>query len=326
VKVRIIGDGALATLFAGMLAAEKQEVTLSGDPETIRRLRGKEIRIITPQGWRRAGGVRLSSATSVRPDELGIVALSRHRLKDWSRQPRDTRKSLGSSKSTLLLLDCDDEQRAAIAPEGSTVLEGLTLLDVFSLEPTEVELCSPRSWFVFEKNALLRELRLFLKAWDFDVLEVEDVAPFANALSVWKLLELPVAMCHCTLNYFLSYPEGRDIARRVLEEGLQTLARLGRPLKKLPAMDPQDLIQKLEKKEKEFERFRFVPDRAYNPSLQSMLCSGMRAAKQNVDGFVRMASRAGVDPKTNWSLGRKLSRVQQVGFYRGPAELYGAIT
>ena len=39
-----------------------------------------------------------------------------------------------------------------------------------------------------------------------------DARPYLNSLLVWQLLFLPVAMCNTTLDVFLSFPEGRELA------------------------------------------------------------------------------------------------------------------
>jgi ketopantoate reductase len=325
VNVRIMGSGALATLLTGLLAAEGHQVVLATDPENARRLRGKDIRVILTSGWRRSAGFRLGSPPA-RSEELGIVALPAARLKEVVRKPPALRERFGTSTSNLLLLDCDPEDREALTPAGSTALLGLSLLSTFELEPGEVEVASPRPWFVLQKSTLLKELRQFLKACGFEVLEVDDIVPYANSRFLLRLLYLPVAMCHSTLRHFLSYPEGREIALQVLEEGRRTLEKQAAELKKLPVSDPQELMQRLERKGEEFSRFRHSPDREYGPLLQSLLKGQRGEVKQLNEKLVRMASHVGVDPRWNWRLARKLSRVLQVGFYRDPPELYKALS
>ena len=55
-------------------------------------------------------------------------------------------------------------------------------------------------------------------------------------------------MCNMTTDLFLSFPEGRQIARAILSEGLEAMSRAGNSLPRLPAMDPRDLLARLEKK------------------------------------------------------------------------------
>ena len=77
------------------------------------------------------------------------------------------------------------------------------------------------SFLQVQAGAELGELRGCLKARRIAVQEVEDLSPFRNALQIRELLDLPVALCHSTLANFLSYPEGREIAVSLLEEGLR---------------------------------------------------------------------------------------------------------
>jgi hypothetical protein len=90
-------------------------------------------------------------------------------------------------------------------------------------------------------------------------------------------------------------------------------------------MDPRDLLQKLEKKPEEFDRVRDLPDRSFPSALQYVLLGEGSVARGFNDRLIRMSSQTGVDPKWNWSLTRKLSRVLRVGFYRDPVDLYNAI-
>jgi len=319
VKVRIIGDAPVATVLTGLLAEEKHEVAWNPGPAGSRRLkllkRRKEIRLVLPQGWIRTEAFSLSSSTKVRAEELGVVAIL----------GRSLGERVGSKGSTLLFLDCDPGVPDILAAPGATVFEGVSLLDTFELDPGSVEVATLRPWLVVEKNPLLRELKLCLKSRNISVLEVDDLLPYRNSLFLWKLLSLPVAMCHSTLKHFLSYREGREIAAHVLDEGMGVLARKAVELKKLPIMDPRDLLQKLEKKPGEFDRVRDLPDRSFPSALQYVLLGEGSVARGFNDRLIRMSSQTGVDPRWNWGLTRKLSRVLRVGFYRDPVDLYNAI-
>jgi hypothetical protein len=328
VKVRIIGDAPVATVLTGLLAEEKHEVVWNPGPAGSRRLkllkRRKEIRLVLPQGWIRTEAFSLSSSTKVREEELGVVAIPEHSLGEL--KPVGAGGRVGSKGSTLLFLDCDPGVPDTLAAPGSTAFQGLSLLDTFELDPGSVEVATLRPWLVIEKNPLLRELKLCLKGRDINVLEVDELLPYRNSLFLWKLLSLPVAMCHSTLKHFLSYREGREIVAHILEEGLGVFARKQMELMKLPIMDPRDLLQKLAKKPEEFDRFRGLPDRSFPSALQYVLVGEGSAARGFNDRLIRMSSQTGVDPKWNWSLTRKLSRVLRVGFYRDPVDLYNAIS
>ncbi len=326
-KVRIIGDAPVATVLTGLLAEEKHEVVWNPGPAGSRRLkllkRRKEIRLVLPQGWIRTEAFSVSSSMKVRAEELGVVAMPERSLGELKSAGAGER--VGSKGSTLLFLDCDPGVPDILAAPGSTVFQGLSLLDTFELDPGSVEVATLRPWLVIEKNPLLRELKLCLKSRNISVQEVDELLPYKNSLFLWKLLSLPVAMCHSTLKHFLSYREGREIAARVLDEGMGVFARNAVELKKLPTMDPRDLLQKLEKKPEEFDRVRDLPDRSFPSALQYVLLGEGSVARGFNDRLIRMSSQTGVDPKWNWSLTRKLSRVLRVGFYRDPVDLYNAI-
>jgi ketopantoate reductase len=115
------------------------------------------------------------------------------------------------------------------------------------------------------------------------------------------------------------------VAAGVLQEGLATLHRLGRKLRKLPFMDPQELLAVMQKRPGELAGRAARPDRAYNSLLQSILRGRKTEVRELNEKLVRMATDAGVDPRWNWRLVRKLSRVTQVGFYGSPAELCRAL-
>ena len=326
-KVRIIGDAPVATVLAGLLAEERHEVVWNPGPLDSGRLkllkRRKEIRLVLPQGWIRTEAFGLSSSTKVRAGELGIVAIPEHFFD--GRKAAGAGDRVGSKGSTLLFLDCGPGVADSVAAVGSAAFQGLSLFDAFELDPGSVEVTTERPWLVIEKYPLLRELKLCLRSRNISVLEVDEIPPYRNSLFLWKLLSLPVAMCHSTLTHFLSYREGREIAARVLDEGMGVFARKGLGLKKLPTMDPQDLLQKLEKKPEEFDRFRNLPDRSFPSALQYVLLGEDRFARRYNDSLIRMSSQTGIDPMCNWSLTRKLGRVLRVGFYRDPVDLYKAI-
>lgn len=326
-KVRIIGDAPVATVLTGLLAEEKHEVVWNPGPAGSRRLkllkRRKEIRLVLPQGWIRTEAFSVSSSMKVRAEELGVVAMPERSLGEL--KPAGAGERVGSKGCTLLFLDCDPGVPEILAAPGSTVFQGLSLLDTFELDPGSVEVATLRPWLVIEKNPLLRELKLCLKSRNISVQEVDELLPYKNSLFLWKLLSLPVAMCHSTLKHFLSYREGREIAARVLDEGMGVFARKAVELKKLPIMDPRDLLQKLEKKPEEFDRVRDLPDRSFPSALQYVLLGEGSVARGFNDRLIRISSQTGVDPKWNWSLTRKLSRVLRVGFYRDPVDLYNAI-
>jgi ketopantoate reductase len=90
-------------------------------------------------------------------------------------------------------------------------------------------------------------------------------------------------------------------------------------------MDPQELLAVMQKRPGELAGRAARPDRAYNSLLQSILRGRKTEVRELNEKLVRMATDAGVDPRWNWRLVRKLSRVTQVGFYGSPAELCRAL-
>jgi hypothetical protein len=323
-KVRILGDTPAAALLAGLLASEKQDVLFNPGRRLRELKRTREIRVILPWGWVRTTSFALSSSTAVRPGELGVVA-GCGALQE-ARKPGGSATGIGGKSSSLLLLDCDLEAHSGLLPEKPAVLRGLTLMEAQQWDPGTVEVSSSKPWLILQADPRLRELSRCLKAAHLGVLEVQDVSPYLNSLHIWNLLRLPVAMCHSTLGNFLSYEEGREIARYVLEEGFELFSHKELPLGKLPVMDPRSLLQKLQKKPQEFGSLRNLPDRAYGAALQDLLHGDRKRARAPNDRLVRMSAQTGIDPWWNWSLTKKLSRVPGVGFFRDPVELYRAIT
>ncbi len=198
----------------------------------------------------------------------------------------------------------------------------LSLLTAVMLQPGDVELNSPKSLLLFKKNRDLKRLFADIKPFGITCQEVDRLEPFADNFFVGQLLFLPVAMCHSTRGVFLSYAEGRDIARRVLGEGLETFRRRKHPLKRLPIMDVEGLLKAIESGEK-LNRGRQTPGCGYNPLLQSLLRDESFELLNR--HLVNLAAEAGVDARWNWRLIQKLSRVQHLGFYKDPRELYSAI-
>jgi hypothetical protein len=322
-KVRIIGDAPTAAVLAGVLAAEKQEVVWN--PDGDRRLkalkRRREIRLNLPGGWLRTEGFQLSSSSLLKTGELGVVAC--HSLgASGAAGPQ-----MGGKNKTLLVFDHqagDRDMTRRIVP-GTDISQGLSLLEALEWDPGVVEVCVPQPRLIVETGAQLEELPRCLKAHGITIQEVEDIAPLRNALHIRNLLALPVALCHSTMGNFLSYPEGREIAVSLLEEGFSLYAHSDLPLGKLPHQDPRNLLQRLKRKPQEFDKFRYLPDRSYGGALHHLLTGEAKAAGEPHERIVRMASQTGIDPKWNWAVTQKMNRAIRVGFYRDPVELYNAL-
>ena len=325
-RIRIMGSGAVGALLGGLLAYKGHEVFFSGNQEFTDYLEKYGLRILLPNRWLKLSRLKTNVEEGVRnPVDFLFITLKRHHLRNLSRDFLAKQVLSFDPPGKILFFNCNQKVLTQLSPEETESFLCLTLLTSVMLQPGDVELCSQHSVLIMKKNKDLRNMLFDLKGLDIAIQEVEDVEPYANSFFIWQLLFLPVAMCHTTYDNFLSYPEGREIALRVLTEGLETFLRKGQKLKKLPHMDPQDLLNKIEKGSKEFAVSRFKPDRAYNSLLQSILTKKMTETRELNGKLIKMAAEAGVDPLWNWRLTEKLNRVIRVGYYRNPAELYNVI-
>ena len=276
-----------------------------------------------------------------------MVALRRDHLAELRRaplrgnipgvDPRPTVEGDGQAPP-VLFLNADPQQGASDPGRGGRggvrrtdrqaegrALRALTLWTSVRLQPETVELVSPRPVFLTDRDPRLKPVGTALRACGIEVVEADSIEPYARSLFLLQLLFLPIALCHSTCEHFLSYPEGREIAASVLGEGLRTMERAGEELRKLPTMDPQELLARLRKGGGAAERGRYAPDRGYNGVLQAILRREKTEVPELNERLVKRASEAGVEATWNWRLAGKLSRVVQVGFYRDPAELYRAL-
>ena len=194
------------------------------------------------------------------------------------------------------------------------------------LQEQEAELTPGNAVLVVAKGTPGHSLLAGLSGFGFTLLPVADPIPYGNALLVSQLLFLPVAMCNMTTDLFLSFPEGRQIARAILSEGLEAMSRAGNSLPRLPAMDPRDLLARLEKKPDSFARARQAPDRSFNTVLQSFLRGRPSEAALLNRKAVEIASAAGLHLDWNWRVLQKVGRITSLGFYCGPDELLKALS
>jgi 2-dehydropantoate 2-reductase len=317
-NVRVVGAGAVGCLLGGLALEDGHEVTFSGSEEANRQLAVAGLRLVLADRWVCLPQVRTVEQAR-RKNQLTIVALKRHRLKELKRLPA------AQPPGQLLFLNCEPEDARSLTPPGEEPMMGYTLLTSVMLQPGEAELASRKSWLLLTRHPLLEKLAAAWRAGGIEVQFIEEIEPVAWSFFLWQLLFLPAALCHSTYEHFLSFAEGQRVAAGVLQEGLQTLQRLGRKLRRLPAMDPQELLGLMQKRPGELATARTRPDRAYNSLLQSILRGRKTEVRELNEKLVRMAAEAGVDPRWNWRLVQKLSRVAQAGFYAGPAELCQAL-
>jgi hypothetical protein len=330
-NVRIFGNAPTATVLAGLLAAERREVIWNPDAEGENRLkalkRRREIRLNLPWGWVRTEAFQLSSSSLLKAGEVGLAAF-RGTLRGEAGGPQ---RALGGKNQALVVLEDGDQtdgspgHRLPVVP-GTKAISGLSLLEAIEWDPGFVEVSSPQPRLLVQADAGLGELQRCLKTCRIVLQQVDDLDPYRNSLHIRKLLALPVALCHSTLPHFLSYPEGREIAIGLMEEGLRLYSHRDLPLARLPAADPQELLQKLKRgRPQDFDKARNLPDRAYGPGLHKLLRSEVEAARHPHQRILHMSSQTGIDLEWNWAITQKSNRVIRVGFYRDPVELYNAL-
>ncbi len=331
-RIVILGAGAVGGLLGGLLAYIGGEVYFSGNQEALDYMKKQGLRIRLPHQYVKLEPSRIATISrgggsfmkfDREPVDFIFITVRRYHLKDLSLDFQVGRVLKPQGK--ILFFNCHYDDIRRVSPEPERSLLCLSLLTAVMLQPGDVELASPRSVLIYQRDKNVKKVMSGLKGLGIDLQEVDDIEPYANSFFLWQLLFLPVAMCYTTYANFLSYSEGREIAYRVLKEGLDIFTRMGRPLKKLTLMDPQDLLKKIEKGGQEFTSVRCKPDRAYNSLLQSMITGKMTETRELNGKLIKMAAEAGVDPLWNWKLTQKQIRVLRVGYYKNPAELYKSI-
>ena len=332
-EISIVGPGALGTLLGGLLASRRHQVVLVGKKSTAgddgkgRPVSASEqgpeprasVRIVWPGGWVAADTRRAGPADAPGSPDAVLVTLGRQHL-HVLRRP-DFARVTGGGESPVALFNCDPSEleRLAISPERQRLC--LSLLDAVKLQEGDVDLVTEKPVIVYESSRLLDRLFRDLSVYGFQCVPVADARPHLNTLLVWQLLLLPVAMCNMTLGVFLSFPEGRELAGGLLSEGLDTMEKAGLPLAALPAMDPRELLGRIQRKPQSFGPLPELPDRSFNSVLQCMLAGRPTEAPQLNRRIVEIASSAGLHLTWNWRILQKLGRVTGVGFYRTPGDL-----
>jgi len=320
-EVLVLGPGAIGTLLGSLLRLEGHDVTLLGRREAEKP--DRPIRIVHPAGWFAVEGLRYGRSGAAADRGTGVadaflVTLGRHHLRAM-RRPDFARLVTGQGPVFLFNCDPTEPQRLALAPERRRF--GLTLTTAVKLQDGDVELAAAKSVIVVEKHPDCQRLFGPLTKHRFELLEVDDALPFMNSFFLFQLLFLPMALCNLTLAAFLASPEGRELARNVLLEGFHTMEKAGKPLASLPAMDPRELLGRLERKPSSFQASQDEPDREYNTVLQAYLRGQQPESLHLNRRLVEIASSAGLHLVWNWRVAQKASRVGSAGFYRDPGEL-----
>lgn len=311
----VIGPGAVGSLLGGLARLDGHAVSLVGRGGTA--LAGS-LRLVLPSGWISADGFTVPAAAKA---DLAMVALGRHHL-------AGVRKGgLGLPRQTAhaVFWNVDPAEPARLGIDAGQWSPGVTLLTAVRLQEGDVTLAGERPTLVVERRSGAGRALAGFARRGIAVVEVDDALPYLDAAFVHRLLELPAMMCGGTIPWFLSFPEGRELAAKVLAEGLKTMERTGRTLARLPVDDPRDLLERMARRPREFERARDLPDQAWPPLLQAVLAGRPHEAREITKHAVEMASAAGLSLAWNWRLFQKAGRVASVGFFRDPAELARAI-
>lgn len=319
-RIQVIGSGAIGSLLGGLLAAKNHQVSFITNKRDLKTPEQLDLRIILPDNFI---NTKIFVSRPGEEADLLIVALKRFHLKNLTKEFFADFKLAPGGK--ILFINCDPYRMRSLVPDGVKWRVALTLLNAVQFEAGEVELCSKRSLLLIEKDKELKNVMNELRGYGLEMKESDHMESSANSFFILQLLNLPVAMCNTTLNYFLSFKEGRKMAVKVLEEGVAAMMRSGRKLKELPFMDPQELLKSLHKRGNDFDVYRFPPDRCYNSILQSIIRNKMTETMEINGQLVKMAGPAGVNPLWNWRLTQKLSRVMRVGFYSTPIDLFRAL-
>ncbi len=310
----VIGAGAIGSLLGGLARIDGHAVSLVGR-------RGEDagpVRLVLPSGWKTADGFVVPAPAKA---DLVMVALGRHHLAGLRRGGL----ALPGQTPHTVFWNVDPAEPARLGIDAGRWSPGVTLLTAVRLQERDVTLAGERPTLVVERRSGAGRALKGFPRHGIAVLEVEDALPYLDAAFVHRLLELPVMMCGGTIPWFLSFPEGRDLAAGVLTEGLKTMERTGRTLARLPVGDPRDLLERMARRPRDFDRARDLPDQSWPPLLQEVLTGRPHEARQITKRAVELASAAGLSLTWNWRLFQKAGRVASVGFFRDPAELARAI-
>jgi ketopantoate reductase len=311
----VIGAGAVGSLLGGLLRVEGHAVSLVGRRGT---LDDRTLRIVLPTGWKIAAG--FTAPAPAEPD-LAMVCLGRHHLAGVRRGGL----GLPAGSRHTVFWNVDAAQPARLGLTDGQWSPGVTLLSAIRLQEDDVTLAGERAVLVVERRSGAAGALRGLRRHGFTVSEVEDAGPYLDAAFVGRLLELPAAMCGAPVAWFLSFPEGRELAAAVLAEGLKTMERAGRSLARLPVNDPRELLERITRHPQAFDRTRELPDQSWPSLLQDFLTGRPHEAREITKRIVEIASDAGLALTWNWRLFQKSGRVASVGFFRDPVELARAV-
>jgi hypothetical protein len=274
------------------------------------------VRMIMPDRWLLAKNVHWGA--SLDPDFL-LVCLGRHHLRALKKDFFKVLTDGGKVHTVFCNCDPSEPERLGFERESRSLL--LTLMEAVKQQDHEVELVSEKPVFLIEKASPAWVLWKDLESFGITVHQVDDLVPCLNSFFVYQLLFLPEALCNTTLPHFLSFREGRELARGILEEGLAAMEKTGRKTARLPLMDPRELLHRIKRNPSSFDEARFSPGRAFPSMLQALLKGKPIEARELNKRAVELASSAGIESPWNWKVFQKAGRASNVGFYPSPAAL-----
>jgi hypothetical protein len=318
--VSIVHPGPLGMILGALL--HLQGVPVGFQPRSSAP-KGGRIRVNLPDGRFLIEGIGSRSPISPSPF-LVVVGGGAAADREARRRPADQAAD-GRQGTVGVVVNRVQELSRTGDRESGRWEEGLVLAEPMMLDGSCVELPEPGASVVAPRGSRFAEIAEPLAGFGFSIHLTDDIHACANSFRLGRLLDLPVAMCNTTRAHFLSCPQGREIACRILEEGCKAYRKTGEPLGRLPSGDPLDLLKRLSRSPRSFDGARFLPGRAYNPTLQGLMRGDAEAAKGANLRIVELAAGAGLRLEWNWKITQKLSRVHGAGFFAGPAELLAAI-
>jgi len=323
-RIHVLGAGAVGSVLGGLLAQSGHDVSFIEKGRTAGKRDG--IRIGLPGRLLAVDGVQRldlkGPPTGGRPDFL-FICLGRNHLHALKKEGLKHLVDPESTRVVFCNADPDEARRLDIPVSMRCFL--LALLDAVKLQDNDVEVVSENPCIVEAKNSHVNIFASDFSRFGIAVHAVDDILPCLDSLYVFELLFLPVALCNTTLKHFLSFASGRKIARALLLEGLKAMERCGRPLARLPAMDPRALAERIAKDPSVLSAARFLPDRSFPPILQSFLRGSPGEARELNKRIVELGASVGLELPLNWALYQKAGRPATVGFYPNPDALARAL-
>lgn len=317
-KISVTGNNPTGLLLGGLLSLSGHDVSFT--PPEVNPGSRSDLRIILPDRW-----LTVKNLVYAANNSADIFLLCPGKETDYKKISRWYHDRKNSKKeSTCILIAGNREMLPGdeAAPWAATFF--LPLWEAVMLQEDQVELYSPRSLFIIEKNKSLVKLVSPLKKFRIKSRFVECINPYYDTTLLYRCLDLPVALCNTTINHFLSYPGGRKICQQVLLEGFKVYEKLERPLTGLPMQDPGRLLLRIQKKAGSFNAHRYLPERRINPVLQSLLLNEKSCVPVNTH-LIKMAAAAGTTVFWNEKLASLLSQVRRTGFFKDPAALLKAV-